>query len=162
MRVAARPGIMAVVATMLAIAFALFFFAGPAVAAGTEASSDASPTSSPTPAGVSVVDAHTVAIDQDGFSPSEDVEVTLHSDPIMLGTLTADSEGRIRGTFEIPVEVPLDTHEVWMHGKESGVVMTKPIQIGFFDPTWLIIGVVAGLIVLGLAGILVFRRRAAS
>ena len=152
-----RVGIAVVCAALLALAFALLLVpsAVPAAAAGT-------PSVAPTPTGVTVPDAQTIAIEQDGFKALEDVDVTLHSDPILLGTLTADSQGWIRGSFPIPAEVPLSAHEIHMTGKESGLVMITPVNLGLFSPTWLIVGIILGMIVLGLAAIFVFRGRARS
>jgi hypothetical protein len=55
-----------------------------------------------------------------GFSPSEQVDATLHSDPIDLGDFTADASGNVTVTFTVPADLPPDPHEVVLTGLSSG------------------------------------------
>lgn len=61
-----------------------------------------------------------VMVNEEGFLPGEDVDVVLHSDPIKLGTLTADKVGMVTGTFNIPTGAVLGDHEVHLTGLTSG------------------------------------------
>jgi len=45
-----------------------------------------------------------------GFAAGEVVAFELHSDPIALGTLTADEGGRLSGTLRIPASAPVGAH----------------------------------------------------
>lgn len=49
-----------------------------------------------------------------GYKPFEVVEIWLHSTPVLLGTLTADAQGRISGRFAIPANTPAGTHHIVM------------------------------------------------
>ncbi|MFJ4175568.1 carboxypeptidase regulatory-like domain-containing protein [Microbacterium sp. NPDC089696] len=45
-----------------------------------------------------------------GFGAGESVAFELHSDPIALGSLTADQNGRISGVLRIPASAPVGAH----------------------------------------------------
>ncbi|MFE6967222.1 hypothetical protein ACFVAJ_19240 [Agromyces sp. NPDC057679] len=47
-----------------------------------------------------------------GFKPNEVVKIYLHSDPIFLGTLTADAAGKIDGFVKIPANAPAGEHHI--------------------------------------------------
>lgn len=110
----------------------------------------------------SAAGAFTITIEQGGFEPNEEVEVVLHSDPVVLGTLIADAQGWIRGTFDVPEMVPAGSHEVVMTGRVSGVVVSQAVELPASNPIWLMAGIIGGVLVLGAAvagGIVTARRR---
>ncbi|WP_159599472.1 hypothetical protein [Agromyces humi] len=47
-----------------------------------------------------------------GFKANEVVKVYLHSDPILLGELTADADGKIDGYVKIPANAPAGEHHI--------------------------------------------------
>ena len=47
-----------------------------------------------------------------GFQPFEVVEIWLYSTPMLLGTLTADADGVISGSFTVPSGTPAGTHHI--------------------------------------------------
>jgi LPXTG-motif cell wall-anchored protein len=51
-----------------------------------------------------------------GFKVGSLVTFVLHSDPVTLGTATADSNGTATGTFTIPANTPVGTHTVTAQG----------------------------------------------
>lgn len=55
-----------------------------------------------------------------GFIPGEQVQVILHSDPIVLGVLTAGADGSVNGQVTLPTSAPVGTHTVELHGVTSG------------------------------------------
>lgn len=55
-----------------------------------------------------------------GFIPGEQVQVVLHSDPIVLGVLTAGDDGVVRGEVTIPATAPAGTHRIQLLGVTSG------------------------------------------
>jgi hypothetical protein len=59
-----------------------------------------------------------------GFLPGERVSVVLHSDPIPLGTTTADANGAIRLSWTVPANLPQGEHRVVLSGATSGEVST--------------------------------------
>jgi Carboxypeptidase regulatory-like domain len=54
-----------------------------------------------------------------GFVPGESVAVELHSDPIALGTVTADSDGVVDTTVTIPADAPAGAHRIVLTGQMS-------------------------------------------
>ena len=51
-----------------------------------------------------------------GLAPGSQVTQTLFSEPITLGTGTADAAGNFSSTFSIPATVPLGTHTLRVQG----------------------------------------------
>lgn len=64
-----------------------------------------------------------------GFRANEDLEVTLHSDPIVLGYPTADANGNFAFSARIPAGVPAGQHTVIVRGLESGVTASASISV---------------------------------
>lgn len=108
-----------------------------------------------------------------GFLPNEDLEVSLHSDPIVLGFPTADSSGAFTYTAHIPAGATPGAHTIVVRGLESGATAEAPITIlavgapstGVRDlantgTAWVGTGIAiaGGALLLGLAGLLIARR----
>ncbi|PQZ54760.1 MULTISPECIES: collagen binding domain-containing protein [unclassified Microbacterium] len=51
-----------------------------------------------------------IAISGTGFAPGATIAFELHSDPIALGTLTADADGVLQGALRIPATAPAGAH----------------------------------------------------
>lgn len=51
-----------------------------------------------------------ITISGTGFTPGATIAFELHSDPIALGTLTADADGALQGTLRIPASTPAGAH----------------------------------------------------
>ncbi|WP_223622729.1 collagen binding domain-containing protein [Microbacterium sp. EST19A] len=51
-----------------------------------------------------------VTVSGTGFEPGAKIAFELHSDPIALGTLTADGGGVLKGSFKIPASAPAGAH----------------------------------------------------
>lgn len=49
-------------------------------------------------------------------APYTEYEASLHSDPVVIGTLKSDGSGRIRGVLEIPNSVKPGMHELHLRG----------------------------------------------
>jgi alpha-L-fucosidase len=89
-----------------------------------------------TPDGATVSDNNPVAgeavtIEVGGFAPYSEVTIELHSDPIVLGTFTADGEGVVRATVNLPAGVT-GSHDVVVMGSNAlgaPVVATIPLTI---------------------------------
>jgi hypothetical protein len=75
------------------------------------------------------VDLHAV-----GFAPGEAVDVSLHSTPIHLATLTADSAGEVDGTVTIPADVEPGQHTIVLTGETSGTTATVPLEVTAVEP----------------------------
>lgn len=64
-----------------------------------------------------------------GFAADEAVEVVLHSEPITVGTLTADAEGVIAGTLELPAAAAAGEHTIVVTGAESGLTAEVAVTV---------------------------------
>ena len=71
----------------------------------------------------------TIAVGGTGFSPSEPVRVTLFSDPVVLGTTTADANGLASLTFVLPAGTSPGAHTVEMLGLASGRRLSVALQV---------------------------------
>lgn len=75
----------------------------------------------------------TLQVKASGFWPGEDVEVVVHSDPVTLGTLTADASGMVLGSFVIPSSIPPGGHALQLKGLSSERGAGTPITITAAD-----------------------------
>lgn len=56
----------------------------------------------------------------DGFLPGEQVQVWIHSDPVLVGVTTAGADGQVSHTFVVPADLPPGVHHVELRGVTSG------------------------------------------
>lgn len=71
----------------------------------------------------------TQTVTASGFAPGEDVEVTLHSDAITLGTTPADSAGKVSYSFTVPTSIAPGEHRVVLRGLSSGVQISTSFMV---------------------------------
>jgi uncharacterized repeat protein (TIGR02543 family) len=64
-----------------------------------------------------------------GFWPDEHVHAMLHSTPLDLGTLTANSTGTVMVAFTVPASFPTGPHTVILTGLTSGREATAPLTV---------------------------------
>lgn len=65
-----------------------------------------------------------------GFRPGSKVKVELHSDPLLLATLTAANDGTVSANLTIPLSAPLGDHHVVASGVDSdGAVLTRSVPL---------------------------------
>jgi len=57
-----------------------------------------------------------------GFAPGEQVTVTMYSNPYVVGTFTADGNGRVDVSWTVPIGTSLGAHLVEFAGLSSGTV----------------------------------------
>jgi hypothetical protein len=57
-----------------------------------------------------------VHVEGQGYAPNAQLQVTLHSDPVSLGTVVADAQGRIDTTVTIPADTPPGQHYLAVDG----------------------------------------------
>ena len=60
-----------------------------------------------------------VTIDSSGWKASSDVTITLHSSPVVLGTVKADSSGAVHATETIPSGTTAGAHTIELTGTDS-------------------------------------------
>ncbi|MDQ1123188.1 fibronectin type III domain-containing protein [Microbacterium trichothecenolyticum] len=68
-------------------------------------------------------------IEAGGFAPGEHVSIELHSTPVLLGTATADDEGRIRARVSIPADAEPGEHRIVLVGATSARTVGAPLTI---------------------------------
>lgn len=100
---------------------------------------DAAATEEPTRADLSLqlelavgapVNGSTVAISGSGLKPNSKVEITVHSDPIVLGSLTVDSSGSFSGAETLPSLENGEHHLIATGIDVAGTPVTKDIAFG--------------------------------
>jgi hypothetical protein len=62
----------------------------------------------------------TVHVDSWGFKPGASVVLTLHSDPVTLGTFTANGSGHVVADVVIPADTALGAHTIQADGNDPG------------------------------------------
>ena len=67
-----------------------------------------------------------VTVTGTGFTPGEQVEVWLHSDPQWVGTALAAADGTVGHTFTLPTDLEAGQHHVELIGVSSGRVLATP------------------------------------
>src|SRR5699024_7772272 len=83
------------------------------------------------------VESKTISLDGDraqtvtasGFDPNEDVQVTLHSKAVDLGTTKANAQGRVTFEFTVPENIEPGEHKVVLEGLTSGVEVSAAFTV---------------------------------
>lgn len=100
-------------------------------------STPASTSPDPTPASTapartnhkSVDSGDSVHVSAGGFTPGERVQIWLHSDPVLLTTVTADQNGNVASDVQIPSDTPAGQHEITMQGMQSNYEAATPLTV---------------------------------
>lgn len=64
-----------------------------------------------------------------GFTPGEEVTVTLFSEPVLLATLTADEDGGVAAVVTVPAATPTGAHTIEVLGVTSERRATAPLDV---------------------------------
>ncbi|WP_223691378.1 beta strand repeat-containing protein [Leifsonia poae] len=64
----------------------------------------------------------TVAVAGGGFTAGETVEIWMHSDPVLLATVTAAADGSFRTQITVPAQLAVGAHRLELRGADSGSV----------------------------------------
>lgn len=64
-----------------------------------------------------------------GFTPGEDVTFTVHSDPIVVGSVKADSQGGASIRWNVPRSLPVGKHTVVAQGATSGKTASSTFSV---------------------------------
>ena len=70
-----------------------------------------------------------ITVQSPGFSPDEQVSVTLHSTPVSLGTVRADGDGDVDAAVTIPSTTVPGSHELIFTGLTTGHTVIIPITV---------------------------------
>jgi hypothetical protein len=74
----------------------------------------------------------TFKVSASGFGPLTEVSVYIYSDPVFLGSLTADSTGRIDGEFNVPEGLAPGAHTIELTGVDAAgdpLVLTLEVLV---------------------------------
>lgn len=100
-----------------------------------------------------------------GYMPGAPVTVTLHSDPVVLGSLLPDENGTISGTLPVPADAAVGQHTLVISGlSEDGEYIEKriPVVVVLPAPLWVwaaLAGTMLALIVAAVFAVIGLRRR---
>lgn len=70
-----------------------------------------------------------VTVTASGFAAGEQVEIWLHSDPVLLAVVTAGPTGAVTATVTIPSTVPAGQHTLVLRGRTSGATATVALTV---------------------------------
>ncbi len=79
-----------------------------------------------------------ISIGGSGFKPNSELTITLHSDPLELGTTTADDQGSTFTEVTIPGDVGGGEHHIVVSGLDDGdneYSLSAPLTVDFDPPT---------------------------
>ena len=82
-----------------------------------------------TASSVSVVAGGEVTLSAAGFEGNEPVDITLYSNPIFLGSATADAAGAVSTTVIIPADLEPGLHRIELVGRVSGRAASVSIEV---------------------------------
>ncbi|MCW4385612.1 metallophosphoesterase family protein [Salinibacterium sp. SYSU T00001] len=86
-----------------------------------------------------------------GFQPREEVRIELHSDPVLLATVTADADGGVSQRVTVPRTAPAAEHTIVLIGQTSGiraevaVLVVQPSAAGSLQVAGANVGWLVGL-----------------
>ena len=73
-----------------------------------------------------------IQVEADGYQRGESVDVWMYSTPTLVGTVTADSNGKISGRFAVPTNLESGNHRVVLDGiTEGGTPVVLGIGVKF-------------------------------
>ena len=119
---------------------------------------------SATPPRLTVVPGSGLLIEASGFAAGQSVRIELHSDPVVLGTASADGRGIVSAAVRVPSDFPAGEHDLVLVAQgaaSGGDSISLPTQVlastGFSLWSWAIAG---GLLAaFGAVLVLMMRRR---
>lgn len=75
----------------------------------------------------------TVTVYANGFAPGSTATITLESDPVLLDTVTAGTDGVVNATVTVPASTPVGTHQIVIRGTDrdgNAKVVSFQITVG--------------------------------
>ncbi len=107
----------------------------------------------------------TMTVHAAGLAPGEAVQVTMHSEPVLLTTGTADGDGTYTTQIVLPEDAPLGDHHIEVRGETSGssstpvaLAATTNASSSTAAALWIALGALC-IVALVLAGWWTRRRR---
>jgi GH43 family beta-xylosidase len=82
----------------------------------------------------SVVAGEPITVTGRGFGADDRIDLVLFSDPVFLGSIDADGEGRFTATLRIPLATPAGEHTVRAAGSESGALAEAALTVQAAPP----------------------------
>lgn len=118
-------------------------------------------------ASASLIQGGAVNLQGGSLSVGSPATVTIHSDPVVLGTLIADENGEINGTVTVPADTPPGHHTLVISAVSADGEFTEtrvPVSVVFPTRWWvwgaltLAVALLLGAVVLALFGTAAKRR----
>jgi hypothetical protein len=114
-----------------------------------------------------------VTVTASGYTPGEQVQLVLYSEPVLIGNFSADAAGAVSIAFTLPEDLRPGTHTVRLAGWSSSHVAVAELLVGTAPgavvasgggvPTWLWwVGGALGLAGAGFGGVRVVRAMRAA
>ena len=92
------------------------------------------------------------------------MQVVVYSNPVILGSYTADSSGHLNVTLTVPVDTKTGAHTVEATGWASRhatngrlLVVTAVVAVGPITSNWWLIGIAILLLLVIVVSLIVFR-----
>ncbi|MFN8053152.1 MAG: hypothetical protein U0Q22_17035 [Acidimicrobiales bacterium] len=89
-----------------------------ALPAGAEAYDTTDDAMTVTPPAAGFVPGAAITVTATGFQAGSTAQAYVHSDPVYLGSLTANSIGTVSGSFALPATLAAGDHHVELHGTD--------------------------------------------
>jgi hypothetical protein len=70
-----------------------------------------------------------VTVSGTGFNPGETVDFIMHSEPVLLGSVTSDAKGVATLAFTVPAKAEVGLHTIDMIGQTSGKALKTSLQV---------------------------------
>ncbi len=87
------------------------------------------PSTTITLSSTSVPEGGTMTVSGGGFATGETVRVVVSSDPVTVGTPTANDSGLVSQSFTLPSSMTAGQHSVSLTGQDSGVTISSPFTV---------------------------------
>ena len=71
----------------------------------------------------------TQSVSAKGFAPRESVQVTLHSTPTVVATVTSDALGSVQASYRVPTTLAAGAHQVVLTGRSSGLTVSHSFTV---------------------------------
>ena len=88
-----------------------------------------SPKGTPSNPGVVSSPGGTVDVTGGGFAAGESVDISVHSTPVLLKSVTASASGTVDTTVALPSDLPDGSHQIVLAGASSGHTIAIPLTV---------------------------------
>jgi hypothetical protein len=138
----------------------------PSAAPDATVTTNSTPSNTNSDSTIEVAPLQAVDVATSGFQPDSDVEIWLHSEPMLLARAKADATGALRTTVQIPAQAPAGDHRLVITGRSTQgetISVAMAVRVQGVPPTVSSSGSFAVWVLLSalilVAAVLIARRR---